>query len=200
MASFKLHSVIFPVSAACLWKTKIELNIRFLCEMTIFLSQWNLIATALRFFVLEILQDFWTFNFRIYQNRKSFVTRHYSYQMSYVSRQHWFYQIKQPRLLMIYIFTSINYSKLLESFIHRHTSLYKIAPLKISDCFFSNKSLKWSKSRSNTRVLCMQYSLTFQWVFPKTERKKTTNVNRFKGPEFWLLWVKLNLLGVCLVT
>lgn len=36
--------------------------------------------------------------------------------------------------------------------------------------------------------------------FPKTERKKTTNVNRFKGPEFWLLWVKLNLLGVCLVT
>lgn len=163
-------------------KVKIELNnIRFFstgckCQMTIFLSQWNSIATALRFFVLKILQEFWTFNFRIYQNRKSFVTRHYNYQMSlYVSRQHWFYQIKQPRLLMIYIFTSINYSKLLESLIHTHTSLYKIVPLKIFDSFFSNNSLKWSKSSPNTRVLCMQYSLTFQWVFPKTERRKKTN-------------------------
>lgn len=160
-------------------KVKIELNnIRFFstgckCQMTIFLSQWNSIATALRFFVLEILQDFWTFNFRIYQNRKSFVTRHYNYQMSlYVSRQHWFYQIKQPRLLMIYIFTSINYSKLLESLIHTHTSLYKIVPLKTFDSFFSNNSLKWSKSSPNTRVLCMQYSLTFSMGFSKDWKKK----------------------------
>lgn len=34
----------------------------------------------------------------------------------------------------------------------------------------------------------------------KKKKKNKQNVNRFKGPEFWLLWVKLNLLGVCLVT